>query len=532
MNNVWILLKVQLMSFFGINKAIHLKSEKEKDKIIYLLIGGIIVLFTMGVLSSVVSYGIGAVFKSLNITEMLLAIMLSAISLIILFTTAIKANGALFGCGDYNMIMSLPIKTSHIIMSKILTLYVLNFILSSLIMVPAGVVYGILESMSTIYYIVFGITLFIIPLIPLVIAMILGSLIAFISTRFKYKNLVNTILTFMLVITIMGVSLNINKIEHNIGDIGKALGNSIYKIYPLSKVYVKGICEQDILSLLIFIGLSIGIFVLFSNILSLKFKDINSKIISKSASGNYEIKDLKISSPFKALYKKELKRYFSSTLYVVNTGIGVIFLIAASIAICVIPSAKIEEIFQVPNILDVIKSYAPFMFSIFIVISCTTNSSISLEGKSMWILKSLPIKVNLILLSKIAVNLTILIPAIFICSIMLSLKLEMNVIQSILLFIMPCVFAFFISIFGIVVNLKFPNLEWTNEVTPIKQSMSVFITMITGVILVGILVGATIKIESLKIDLVILIITLVLTLVTIILYKIMNKIGEETFKKL
>ena len=225
MNNVWILLKVQLMSFFGINKAIHSKSKKEKDKIIYLLIGGIIVLFTMGVLSSVVSYGIGAVFKSLNITEMLLAIMLSAISLIILFTTAIKANGALFGCGDYNMFMSLPIKTSHIIMSKILTLYVLNFILSSLIMVPAGVVYGILESMSTIYYIVFGITLFIIPLIPLVIAMILGSLIAFISTRFKYKNLVNTILTFMLVITIMGVSLNINKIEHNIGDIGKALGN-------------------------------------------------------------------------------------------------------------------------------------------------------------------------------------------------------------------------------------------------------------------------------------------------------------------
>ena len=58
MSNVWILLKVQLMSFFGINKAIHLKSEKEKDKIIYLLIGGIIVLFTLGVYSSLISYGL------------------------------------------------------------------------------------------------------------------------------------------------------------------------------------------------------------------------------------------------------------------------------------------------------------------------------------------------------------------------------------------------------------------------------------------------------------------------------------------
>ena len=381
MSNVWILLKIQLKSFFGINKAIYSKSRKEKDKIIYLIIGGIIAFAAIGFYSALISYGMGKAFKALNIMEMLLGVMLSASSLVILVTTAIKANGALFGCGDYNIIMSLPIKTSHIIMSKILTLYVLNFVLSSLIMIPAGVIYGNLEEKSILYYLVFFITLFVIPLIPLVIAMILGSLIAFISTRFKYKNLINTILTFVLIILIMGISFNGNKIQAEIGNIGKTIGDSVYKLYPISKIYVDGVCKQDILSLGIFITLSIGVFVLFASILSLKFKDINSKVISKSANGNYEVKSLKTSSPFKALYQKELKRYFSSTLYVVNTGVGVIFLVVASIAVCVVSPGKLEELFQVKNIMEVIKSYAPFIFSVFIVLSCTTNSSISWKEK-------------------------------------------------------------------------------------------------------------------------------------------------------
>ena len=94
---------------------------------------------------------------------------------------------------------------------------------------------------------------------------------------------------------------------------------------------------------------------------------------------------------------------------------------------------------------------------------------------------------------------------------------------------MPCVFGFFISILGIVVNLIFPNLEWTNEVTPIKQSMSVFITMIVGLILSGVLIGLTLILDSLQMNFVISIITLILTFVTILLYKFMNKIGKKTF---
>ena len=45
---------------------------------------------------------------------------------------------------------------------------------------------------------------------------------------------------------------------------------------------------------------------------------------------------------------------------------------------------------------------------------------------------------------------------------------------------MPAVFILFFSMLGLMLNLKYPNLNWTNEITPIKQSMSVFVSMFGG----------------------------------------------------
>ena len=45
-------------------------------------------------------------------------------------------------------------------------------------------------------------------------------------------------------------------------------------------------------------------------------------------------------------------------------------------------------------------------------------------------------------------------------------------------------FAVFMALLGLVLNLKAPNLTWTNEIVPIKQSMSVMLTMFGGMGLV------------------------------------------------
>ena len=51
---------------------------------------------------------------------------------------------------------------------------------------------------------------------------------------------------------------------------------------------------------------------------------------------NYEINSMKKESVLVALYKKELTRFFSSTVYVINSGMGVVMALAFSLAIVVV----------------------------------------------------------------------------------------------------------------------------------------------------------------------------------------------------
>ena len=193
---------------------------------------------------------------------------------------------------------------------------------------------------------------------------------------------------------------------------------------------------------------------------------------------------------------------------------------------------ELEELLEVYGLAVHIREILPLMGSILVGMTCTTACSISLEGKNLWILKISPVKVNKILSSKIAVNLTILIPAIVISSVILAFVLDVSSELLIMFFITPLVYSFFTSIFGILVNLKFPNLEWTNEATVIKKSISTTISMLVG-FLSGVIpiVFVLIASESLKIHVLITWVTII-GIITLGLYIYLIRRGEYLFKKL
>lgn len=158
-------------------------------------------------------------------------------------------------------------------------------------------------------------------------------------------------------------------------------------------------------------------------------------------------------------------------------------MVFACVALLVLRSQIPEQIEGIP-IRELLQDYAPLLLSFFVIMSSSSCSSISLEGHNLWILKSLPVSAHTIFLSKIAVNLTYLIPGIFVSSLLLSFAFQANLLQTILCFLVPTSFSFFIACFGLLINLLFPNFTWKSEVTVIKQSVSVLITMLGGMLLV------------------------------------------------
>ena len=57
----------------------------------------------------------------------------------------------------------------------------------------------------------------------------------------------------------------------------------------------------------------------------------------------------------------------------------------------------------------------------------------------------------------VAVNLTVILPVLYVSVIFIRIAIPCSVMQTVLLFVIPTVYAFFISVLGIYLNIKFPN---------------------------------------------------------------------------
>ena len=85
--------------------------------------------------------------------------------------------------------------------------------------------------------------------------------------------------------------------------------------------------------------------------------------------------------------------------------------------------------------------FVPIFITFCIATSCTTMASISMEGKNIWIVKSIPVSVITVFASKILVNLTILSPVIP-ATILIIITLKIPFIKGLLIFLLQFPFLY------------------------------------------------------------------------------------------
>jgi len=241
---------------------------------------------------------------------------------------------------------------------------------------------------------------------------------------------------------------------------------------------------------------------------------------------------LKVSSVLQALYKKEINFYFSSYIYVLNTAMGVVMMTIFTIGIAVFGGEKVSQILDLPMISQFLVPATTAILSLSICLTCTTASSISLEGNNLWILKSLPIKPIEVFKGKILMNLTIILPALFINTLILAISFKMTLLSYILFLVTTTLYAFLISMAGIIINLYLPKLEWKSHMVVVKQSASVIISMLAGAISVFIPILLFVYIKPTDFNLFSTIIILCLTTINILLWTTIRTKGIQIFEKL
>ena len=329
--------------------------------------------------------------------------------------------------------------------------------------------------------------------------------------------------SFKLDTFIKGIAIKANSINDLI--------TSIY--YPIG-LYINLINKFNFIDLLKLTIINIIPFILFIIIGSkLYFKTIY-KSNETSIKSKGKIKITKRNKLF-SLSNKEFKRYFSSPVYMFNTSFGLLLLIVASIIICI----KGDKVFF--NILSTygIKTklsielifYIILLFSLYM--TSITSSSVSLEGKTINITKSLPIKTTTIFNSKLLFTILLELPFITLSTILVSIKYKFNILIILLILISAILIILLNGIIGLIINLKYPKLNYSNDTEVVKQSISSMLSIFMGMSILIVSIVLFIKFID-KINLVILIsiYICIIFIVDLILYKILTKYGTNEYNKL
>ena len=319
MSKLGSLLKVNLITSIGINKLTKEKSSVERNKAIFLaatIIFSAIMFFIVAILYfELLAKGL----QQIGMLDILLVTGFILSSGMIFFTSIYKAQGTLFSFKDHDLLMSLPIKKSDILISKMTQLLVTNYFFQLFVLIPSAIIYFRYSNISPLFFLNLILVYLALPLIPIVLSSILAFGISYISSRFKYKNLIITLGTLLIVFLFFIISFKANDFINYFIANSASITEGILKIYPPAILAVRGLANNNIIDTLLFLALSVSVFALFVVIFNNSFKSITSKLQENYKKANYKIKEMKSSTQLIALLKKEIKRYFASPIYVINT---------------------------------------------------------------------------------------------------------------------------------------------------------------------------------------------------------------------
>lgn len=535
MSNLGILIKCNLINNLNINKINKRFNKKGK-----IGIGALIIIVYLVILALVTLYmlNFGNIFHMTGNDNYLFLLGIVLSSLMIFISTLGQANAYIFKTKDYEALSSMPIKTRTIVISKIISLYLQNLVFSFTIMVAMVISYSILSGFSFKYFFEYLIYSVFTPMFPIAASSLIAYLFGFIPINRKARNY---IITALYLLFIAGFFFLYFRLINNGGDSDKAqiqgLFDGMSKAYFLARIGYHGMF--DIKNYLFFIAISVAAFMFFIVVASLGYNSFNNKQFIGKRKKEYKLSDSnrKTNSTLITLYKKELRNYFNLPAYIINTIVGPLLSVMATV-IVIINISRLKGMFEdsVVSAID-INNFLMAIVSLSVIfclsLVTTTASSISLEGKAFWIVKSSPINAKDVLKSKTLLNNTLYLPFAIIDIVLAFILIKPDFYIAIIWLFIVSLFVIGNSIIGLLCNLLFPRFDFDNPARAVKQSGAVLLNMgisfPLSLIVFGLALAFIIIFGSLIGSIVILVVAIIFMVVAKIL---INTVGIKKYNRL
>lgn len=251
-------------------------------------------------------------------------------------------------------------------------------------------------------------------------------------------------------------------------------------IYPPAGWFADGVVDANLPRYLGFTIGSIALFLLAATLVGRRYAAVCAMLSARRSGRGFRMTAQRGADVRFALYRRELRRYFASPIYVLNTVVGPILAVVLSGALLFSGVGTFLTEFPIPIALA--PRMVAFLLGLLLAMSPTTASSVSMEGRQWRLLKSLPIHTAAVAQGKLLVNFTIAAPAWALSSALAIIALRPEGGALVWLILMPAACVLFSTLLGLGLNLAFPSFGWENETTPVKQGKPVLFCMLAALL--------------------------------------------------
>ena len=398
-----------------------------------------------------------------------------------------STQSQLYDAKDNDLLLSMPILPGTILLSRMIPLLALNGLFIGSVILPAIAVYAIYVEFSIAHILLQLLALVGVTLLAQAISCLLGWVLHLALSRLN-----KSAASMLFMVVFLGVYFYLysqaesllTAMAQNGQQIADALHSWAWPLYAAGRG-----CIGDVPKLAIFLAIGAAALSLVWAILSATF--LRSATVRHSGRRKkLSLKDSTQRSPTAAIVRKELGKFFGTPVYLTNMGLGILMMAALTVA-GIIFRDDVSMLLMLLGLEDNSRYLIILaLLSYLGTTMCVSTPSVSLEGKNLWILKSLPISSKGILLAKLATHCLLTVPATVICSSVLCIVYRCSAVSSLLCILISILLCLTNGLLGMICGIKWARLDYISEAYPCKQSVSVLVTMFTmmGIPLAGILV--------------------------------------------
>lgn len=477
------LIKKQMLELFQ-TYFVNNKTGKARSKVGTALFFGLFVLLFggLGIVFYLMAAGLGNAILGTELNWIYFALM-SLLSMALgVFGSVFNTYAGVYLPKDNELLMALPIPGRTLLLARLASVYITSLMYSAWIWIPVMIAYWIRIPVHMTNVVFPVLLMFVIALFISVLTCVLGWIVALIAAKAKGKSFLTLFLSlavfFGYYFVYFKIAGSLGEILNHIAELGDTVKTWLYYTYLLGRA-----ADGEVLPLLIVTVVTAALAVICFIVLSktfTKIETISSDNRSKAKSpADYTKKAVKT-----ALVCREFKHFTSVSTWMINGAFGLMFLPIAT-GVLLIKYAAVRE--ALPEIAEEIPALVTFLPALVMLAVCFVLSgnailpvSISMEGKTLWQLQSLPLKPWDILHAKekMCVQLSVWPSALFV--LVCGIVMKIDWCNLVLVALAVYLFIWCTADFGLYLNLKMPNFTWMNVASLIKQSAPVVISIFGG----------------------------------------------------